>query len=66
MLDVMSEAISSSDAWYAVIDFGYNYCNLKNLVVASRLDESDPSYEESSSNAICTMYSIAHCNLYSE
>ncbi|KAB7497637.1 hypothetical protein Anas_07151 [Armadillidium nasatum] len=60
------EGVSASDAWYAVVDFGYNYCNLKNLVIGSRLDERDPAYEEESSNSICTMYSIAHCNLYSE
>ncbi|KAA0201222.1 hypothetical protein HAZT_HAZT006372 [Hyalella azteca] len=55
---------SYSEAWYAVIDFGVNYCNLKNLVMGAQLDEQDPYYTETSNNTVCTMYSLAHCNLY--
>ncbi|KAG7169251.1 uncharacterized protein LOC121866052 isoform X3 [Homarus americanus] len=58
------QAASESAAAYAVIDFGVNYCNLRNLVIGSKLDENDSSYKENSTNAVCTMYSIAHCNLY--
>ncbi|KAK8407622.1 hypothetical protein O3P69_002279 [Scylla paramamosain] len=60
------KAFSESTASYAVIDFGVNYCNLRNLVIGSRLDENDAKYKENSTNAVCTMYSIAHCNLYTE
>ncbi|XP_050726604.1 uncharacterized protein LOC127003711 [Eriocheir sinensis] len=58
------KAYSESTASYAVIDFGVNYCNLRNLVVGSKLDENDPKYQENSTNSQCTMYSIAHCNIY--
>lgn len=58
------KAASESLTSYAVIDFGGNYCNLRNLVIGSHLDENDPYYKENSTNAVCTMYSIAHCNLY--
>ncbi|KAK7070147.1 hypothetical protein SK128_023122 [Halocaridina rubra] len=57
------KAASESQASYAIIDFGTNYCNLRNLVIGSHLDE-DAHYKENSTNAVCTMYSIAHCNLY--
>ncbi|XP_042856690.1 uncharacterized protein LOC122243259 [Penaeus japonicus] len=55
---------SESGVSFAVIDFGTNYCNLRNLVIGSRLDENDSYYRENSTNKVCTMYSIAHCNLY--
>lgn len=58
------QAISESAASYAIIDFGVNYCNLRNLVIGSKLDEDDSYYKENSTNSVCTMYSIAHCNLY--
>ncbi|KAF2349725.1 hypothetical protein FHG87_019519 [Trinorchestia longiramus] len=58
------QGMSHAETWYAVIDFGVNYCNLKNLVMGSQLDEGDPFYKETSNNTICTMYSIAFCNLY--
>ncbi|KAG0715514.1 hypothetical protein GWK47_001300 [Chionoecetes opilio] len=58
------KAFSESGASYAVIDFGGNYCNLRNLVIGSKLDENDEKYKENSTNSVCTMYSIAHCNLY--
>lgn len=60
-----AKAASESTASYAVIDFGANYCNLRNLVIGSDLDENDRFYKENSTNSVCTMYSIAHCNLYS-
>ncbi|XP_047494872.1 uncharacterized protein LOC125042995 [Penaeus chinensis] len=56
--------VSESGVSFAVIDFGTNYCNLRNLVIGSGLDENDRFYKENSTNRICTMYSIAHCNLY--
>ncbi|KAK3864944.1 hypothetical protein Pcinc_029408 [Petrolisthes cinctipes] len=54
---------SESTASYAVIDFGTNYCNLKNLIIGSKLDHN-PKYSENSTNSVCTMYSLAHCNMY--
>ena len=56
---------SESDAWYATLDFGTNYCNLKNLIVGANLIDQDNIYAENSTNEVCTMYSLAHCNFYS-
>ncbi|XP_064098580.1 uncharacterized protein LOC135209732 [Macrobrachium nipponense] len=58
------KGISESLTPYAVIDFGANYCNLRNLVIGSKLHSGDFAYKENSTNSVCTMYSIAHCNLY--
>lgn len=55
-----AQAFSTSQTWYAVLDNSVNYCNLHNLVHATRLD-----YEEADvSDATCTQYSSANCERY--
>ncbi|XP_046549551.1 uncharacterized protein LOC124259459 [Haliotis rubra] len=55
--------LSSSETWYAVLDYGTNYCNLHNLIVGSGLDKS-PGYSETTSNSICTQFTSADCSKY--
>ncbi|XP_060552276.1 uncharacterized protein LOC132713642 [Ruditapes philippinarum] len=54
---------STSETWYAVLDFGTNYCNLHNLITGAKLDKS-PQYSESTSNSKCTQFSSANCDKY--
>jgi hypothetical protein len=54
---------STSETWYAVLDYGTNYCNLHNLITGSSIDTS-PGYSETTSNAKCTQYSSADCEIY--
>ncbi|XP_077991471.1 uncharacterized protein LOC144445700 [Glandiceps talaboti] len=57
------QAYSSSNTWYAVLDYSTNYCNLHNLVVGAKLDKID-HYTETTSDSICTQYSSANCTVY--
>jgi hypothetical protein len=50
---------SSSETWYAILDFGTNYCNLHNLATATTLQ-----FTEKTSDSICTQYSSANCTKY--
>lgn len=63
LMSLSVQGMSSSAAWYAVFDFGVNFCNLKNLIYGTELD-NDSLYTETSNNTVCTMYSLAHCNVY--
>ncbi|XP_078090953.1 uncharacterized protein LOC144507667 [Mustelus asterias] len=54
---------SVSELWYAVLDFGTNYCNLHNLIEGSGLDKVS-GYSESTNNSKCTQYSSANCTIY--
>lgn len=54
---------SVSEVWYAVFDYGTNYCNLHNLIEGSGLDKVS-GYSESTSNFNCTQYSKANCTIY--
>lgn len=54
---------SRSKTWYAVLDFGTNYCNMHNLITGARLDKK-PGYKEETSNSVCTQYSSADCERY--
>lgn len=58
-----AEGRSSSNLWFAVLDFGTNYCNLHNLITGSALDKAS-GYSETTSNAICTQYSSHNCLVY--
>mmetsp|Transcript_30805 Transcript_30805/g.38599 ORF Transcript_30805/g.38599 Transcript_30805/m.38599 type:complete len:869 (+) Transcript_30805:85-2691(+) len=53
------EGKSSSDTWYAVLDNGTNYCNMRNLV-----DSTSLLVKEQTSDAVCTQYSSADCETY--
>lgn len=54
---------SRSETWYAVLDYGTNYCNLHNLITGSGLDKM-AGYKETTSNSVCTQYSSANCDKY--
>lgn len=54
------EAYSTSRLWYAVLDYGTNYCNSHNLIAGTSLTD----YTESTSDSICTQYSSADCTRY--
>ncbi|XP_046847000.1 uncharacterized protein LOC124440637 [Xenia sp. Carnegie-2017] len=57
------KGMSSSETWYAVLDYGTNYCNLHNLITGSGLDKV-PGYKEMTSNSKCTEYTSANCGKY--
>ncbi|KAI8789733.1 hypothetical protein BgiMline_001534 [Biomphalaria glabrata] len=54
---------SRSETWYAVLDYGTNYCNLHNLITGSGLNET-AGYREETENGRCTQYSSANCEKY--
>ncbi|KAL8591608.1 hypothetical protein ACOMHN_030494 [Nucella lapillus] len=54
---------STSETWYAVLDYGTNYCNLHNLITGSGLDNKS-GYKETTSNSVCTQFSTADCSKY--
>merc|ERR1712122_460839 len=53
-------AFSSSDLWYAILDYGTNYCNLENLLTGAGLDQI-PGFIETTSNRVCTQYDSRNC-----
>merc|ERR1711963_181612 len=57
------EAYSRSDLWYAVLDYGTNYCNLRNLLDGTGLSGSD-GFQESTRNKICTQYTSRDCSRF--
>mmetsp|Transcript_60595 Transcript_60595/g.146421 ORF Transcript_60595/g.146421 Transcript_60595/m.146421 type:complete len:158 (-) Transcript_60595:65-538(-) len=57
--DCTAQGYSTSETWYAVLDFGTNYCNLHNLALASGLQ-----FSERVSDSTCTQYSSANCDKY--
>lgn len=57
------EGYSSSQLWYAILDYGTNYCNIYNLVEGARLNES-PHYTETTSDSVCTQYTSRNCEVY--
>ncbi|XP_041365671.1 uncharacterized protein LOC121380768 [Gigantopelta aegis] len=54
---------STSRTWYAVLDYGTNYCNLFNLIQGIGLDKS-ANYTETTNDSICTQHSTANCDKY--
>merc|ERR1712013_219810 len=56
-------ATSSSQTWYAVLDYGTNYCNLRNLVAGAGISDSEGFLEETS-DPVCTQYSSRDCTRY--
>lgn len=54
---------STSEVWYAVLDYGTNYCNLHNLVTGAGLDKVT-GYSETTNDSICTQYSSSNCEKY--
>ena len=56
-------AHSRSNTWYAILDYGTNYCNLHNLVVGAGL-ANVTGFSESTTDSECTEYSSADCDKY--
>jgi len=57
------DAYSRSDLWYAILDFGTNYCNLRNLLDGTGLSGTDGFMEETS-DSVCTQYTSRDCSRY--
>ncbi|CAL1526736.1 unnamed protein product [Lymnaea stagnalis] len=55
--------LSYSETWYAILDYGTNYCNLHNLITGSGLNQTT-NYREDTNNGRCTQYSSADCDKY--
>lgn len=53
------DAFSTSTIWYAVLDDGTNYCNLRNLIEAT-----DLTFTQKIDTSDCTQYSTANCAKY--
>jgi hypothetical protein len=53
------KGFSTSETWYAVLDYSTNYCNLHNLA-----DHTKLAYTEETSDSICTQYSSRNCEKY--
>ena len=58
-----NKGFSTSETWYAVLDFGTNYCNLNNLITGAGLDKVS-GYVEDTNDNICTQHSTANCTVY--
>merc|ERR1712156_169231 len=57
------EGFSSSDLWYAYLDFGTNYCNLRNLLDGTELS-STKGFQEVTNDSICTQYTSRDCSRF--
>ncbi|XP_023328353.1 uncharacterized protein LOC111701339 isoform X2 [Eurytemora carolleeae] len=56
------DANSNSRLWYAVLDKGTNYCNLRNLVDGAGYTET--SLTEETNDGICTQYTSRDCSRF--
>ena len=63
IFEIHFQGYSKSDLWYAVLDFGTNYCNLNNLITGAGLDQLD-NFVEDTRDKICTQYSSRNCDIY--
>ena len=57
------DGFSTSNTWYAILDYGTNYCNLHNLADGSGLLQSSGFVETTSDNK-CTQFSSSDCDRY--
>ncbi|KAL4222764.1 hypothetical protein ACF0H5_018804 [Mactra antiquata] len=57
------EAFSTSQTWYAYLDYSTNYCNLENLMTGAGLNATQ-GFTESTSDDVCTQYSSRNCEKY--
>merc|ERR1712098_400540 len=46
---------STSRTWYAVLDLGTNYCNLRNLIDGAKISATN-GFREDTRNDVCTQY----------
>ena len=54
---------STSGTWYAILDFGTNYCNLRNLIDGAGLDKAE-GFRERTADDICTQYDSRDCTRF--
>jgi len=54
---------SKSTVSYAFLDFGTNYCNLRNLLDGASLSQTN-GFTESTSTNICTQYDQINCDRF--
>ncbi|XP_062509352.1 uncharacterized protein LOC134185556 [Corticium candelabrum] len=57
------QGFSTSEVWYAYLDYSTNYCNMHNLLTGSGLDKM-PGFQEKSSTSVCTQYDKPNCAKY--
>jgi len=57
------QGYSTSQLWYAVLDYGTNYCNIRNLMDGAKLHESS-DFSESTRDSVCTQYTSRNCDVY--
>jgi len=55
---------STSEVWYAILDYGTNYCNIHNLMYGPVVMGLNATVEENTSDSVCTQYSSADCDKY--
>lgn len=58
------QGFSTSETWYAYLDYGTNYCNLRNLADGAGLTVSQYGFKEETSDSVCTQYSSHNCAKY--
>jgi len=54
---------STSDLWYALLDKGTNYCNIRNLVDGAGFS-ANQGFKETTSNSVCTQYTSRDCSRF--
>ena len=54
---------SKSTVWYAFLDYGTNYCNLRNLIDGANLSFGN-DFREHTTTRICTQYDVINCKRY--
>jgi len=57
------EAFSTSRTWYAILDMGTNYCNLRNLVDGVGYAQ-EAGFVEETSDSVCTQYTSRDCSRF--
>jgi hypothetical protein len=57
------EATSNSRTWYAVLDFGTNYCNLRNSIDGASIPSMN-GFTEATEDSVCTQYSSRDCDRF--
>ena len=61
---VYLQGFSTSETWYAYLDYGTNYCNLRNLADGAGITSATYGFSEQTSNSICTQYTSHNCDKY--
>jgi len=57
------EGFSTSRLWYAVLDMGTNYCNLRNLMDGAGYSK-EAGFKEETRDNICTQYTSRDCSRF--